>query len=182
MSAATTNDRIVSGAWVPAIVLRIALVLVVGVAAAVLVPVIGWAIAAVLLAGLGAVLPHSYGGWMAAVAIAIGMLMHEPSPWRAMLAVLVVHLLHAGSSLLLLLPRRSRVLLAALRPTGIRLLKVQLLVQPLTVLVMLAHRSGGGSIAIASIAGAVALGAFVVLFLRGSRRAGDVSGPLDRPR
>lgn len=178
----TVNDRLVTGAWAPAIVLRIALVLVVGLGAAVLVPAIGWAVAAVLLAALGAALPHSYGGWLAAVVLAIGMLLQEPDVWRAMLAVLVVHLLHAGSSLLLVLPWRSRVLLAALRPTGIRLLQVQLLVQPLTVLVMLAHRFGGGAIAAASIAGAVALGGFVVLFLRGSRRGGDESGSADRRR
>lgn len=178
----TTNDRIVTGAWVPAIALRIALVLVACTAAAVLVPAVGWAVAAVLLAVLGAALPHSCGGWLAAVVIAIGMLLQEPSLWHAMLAVLVVHLLHAGSSLLLLLPWRSRVLLAALHPTGIRLLQVQLIAQPLTVLVMLAHRFVGAGIAAASIAGAVALGAFVVLFLRGPRRAGADSGFADRQR
>jgi len=176
------NDRLSTERAFPSVVLRLALVVVVAVAAVVLIPVIGWQVLALAAVVVGVVFPPSFGGWIAIVCLAVGMLMSEPNIWRAMLAVLVVHLLHAGSSLLLLLPRRSRVLLAALRPTGIRLLKVQLLVQPLTVLVMLAHRSGGGSIAIASIAGAVALGAFVVLFLRGSRRAGDVSGPLDRPR
>ncbi|GGD85175.1 hypothetical protein [Microbacterium murale] len=169
------NDWIRTGAAVPAVILRLGLVAVVAVAAALLIPVLGWQIAAVAAVVLGVVLPQTFGGWMAIACLAVGMVMHEPSIWRALVAVLVVHIIHVVSSLMLVIPWRGRVVLAALRPTLRRLLLVQLVAQPLTLLVMLIFLSGrtsSGGITVegAAIAGAVALAALAVLFLMRVKR------------
>lgn len=164
------NDRIRTGASIPSAVLRLGFVVFVGVAALTLIPVLGWQVAAVAAAVLGVILPQTFGGWIAIGCFAVGMLMNEPSIWRAMLAVLVVHVVHVVSSLLLVTPWRGRVVLAALRPTSRRLLLVQLVAQPLTLLVMRLFLSGDVTVEGAAIAGAVALAAITVLFLRQVKR------------
>lgn len=170
------NDWIRTGASTPSLLLRLGVVAVVAVGALLLVPVVGWQVIAVVTAALGVFLPQTFGGWLAIGCLAIGMLIGEPSIWRAMLAVLVVHICHVAFTLLLAIPIRSRIVLAALLPTLRRLLLVQLVVQPLTVLVMLLFRAVGAEsadslmIEAAPIAGTAALAAFVILFLlRGNR-------------
>lgn len=169
------NDWIRTGAAVPSVILRLGLIVLVAVAAALLIPVLGWQIAAVATAALGVVLPQTFGGWMSIACLAVGMVMSEPSVWRALVAVLVVHLIHVASSLMLVVPWRGRVVLAALRPTLRRLLLVQLVAQPLTLLVMLLFLSGGSSsdgitVEGAAIVGAAALAMLSVLFLVRLRR------------
>lgn len=164
------NDWIRTGVAMPAVVLRLGLVAVVMIGALVLIPLIGWQIVAIAAAVVGAVLPQAFGGWIAIACFAVGMLMDEPSIWRAMFAVLVVHVVHVLSSLLLVTSWRGRVVLTALRPTLRRLLLIQLLAQPLTLLVMLLFLSADVTVAGASIAGAAALAAITVLFLLQAKR------------
>jgi len=169
------NDWIRTDASVPAVVLRLGSIAFVALAALMLIPVVGWQIAAVAMAALGVVLPQMFGGWFAIGCIAAGMLMTEPSIWRALVAVFVVHVIHAFSSLLFVIPWRGRVVLAALRPTLRRLLMVQLVAQPLTLLVMAlflpgGRASGGVTVEGAAIAGAIALAVFAVLFLVRAKR------------
>jgi hypothetical protein len=168
------NDWIRSAAAVPSVILRLGLVAFVAVAAALLIPVLGWQIAAIAVTVLGVVLPQTFGGWMAIACLAVGMVMSEPSIWRALVAVLVVHVIHVISSLMLVIPWRGRVVLAALWPTVRRLLLVQLVAQPLTLLVMLVFlpdaTSSGVAVEGAAITGAVALAVVTVLLLVRLRR------------
>lgn len=165
------NDRVRTGAFVAAIVLRIVFIVFVTLVALLLVPVIGWQVAVVVTAILGVVVPQSFGGWISIICVAIGMLMDEPSVWRAMIAVLAVHVMHVVSSLLLVIPWRSRVLFTALLPSLRRLLLVQVAAQPLTLLVMLAFGADGVRIPGAALIGASALAVFVVVFLLRMKRA-----------
>lgn len=176
----TKNDRIRTGAAVPAVILRLGLVAFVVSVALMLIPVLGWQIAATAAIVLGVILPQTFGGWMAIAALAVGMLMSEPSIWQASVAVLAVHVIHAFSSLLFVIPWRGRVVLSALKPTVRRLLLVQLVAQPLALLVMLVFlpgeiASGGVNVEGAAMAGAVALAVFVVLFLMRVRHGRDGS-------
>ncbi len=172
------NDWVRSEASVPSWVLRVTLVGVVAVAALLLIPVIGWQLAAVIAVAVGMVVPHTFGPWIAMVCIAVGMLMSEPAVWRAMLAVLVVHICHAASSLLLAIPLRSRVILTALWPTFRRVLLVQLIAQPLTLIATLltfgVGDAGAAPVAVhtaAPVIGVGALATFVVLVLMRLKRA-----------
>lgn len=169
------NDWIRTDASVPAAVLRLAFIAFVALAALMLIPVVGWQIAAVAMAALGVLLPQIFGGWFAIGCLAVGMLMSEPSIWRALVAVFVVHVIHVISSLLFVIPWQGRVVLAALRPTLRRLLMVQLVAQPLTLLIMVlfvpgGHSSGAVTVEGAAIAGAIALAVFAVLFLMRAKR------------
>lgn len=165
------NDSLRTAASVPALVLRVGFVGIVAVAALLLVPVIGWQVIVVAAAVLGTILPQSFGGWFSIAGIAVGMLMSEPSLWRALVAVLAVHVIHALSSLLLAMPWNSRVVLAALRPTLRRLLLVQIVAQPLTILAMLAFTDESISVAGATVMGAGALAVFAILFIRTGNRS-----------
>jgi hypothetical protein len=164
------NDRLRTAASMSGVVLRAVFIVFVAVVALLLVPVIGWQIAVVVAAVLGVVLPQSFGGWFSIAGVAVGMLMNDPSVWRAMVAVLAVHIIHVISSLLLVTPWRSRVVLAALWPSLRRVLLIQLVAQPLTLLVMLAFLSGEVTVTGAAIIGAGALASFAVLFLLKTRR------------
>lgn len=170
------NDWIRTGAAMPSLVLRLGLVLFVAIASLILVPVTGWQAAAVIAVALGVFIPQSFGGWIAIACIVVGILINEPSIWRAMVAVLVVHIGHVVSSLLLAIPFRSRVVLAALRPTLRRVLLVQLITQPLTLVVMLTIGYMGDTsvtlvvMEVAPIIGAGALAVFAILFLTRIKR------------
>src|SRR5690606_11674478 len=88
-----------------------------------------------------------------------------PSMWSAAAAVLLVHLMHVLSSMLPVVPWRGRVLVRALRPTLRRLLVVQLIAQPVTLIVMLVRLSDGAAVQGAVLAGAAAVTGFACLFL-----------------
>lgn len=169
------NDSLRTAASIPAWALRVGFIGFVTGVALLLVPVIGWQVAVVAAAVLGTILPHSFGGWFSIAGITVGMLMSEPSLWRASVIVLGVHVIHVVSALLLTMRWNSRVVLAALRPTLRRLLLVQLVAQPLTLFTMLAFTAESITVFGATIVGAGALAVFAILFLRwarsGSRRS-----------
>lgn len=165
------NDGIRTARAVPAFVLHFGLVILVAGAALLLIPVIGWQIAAVVAVVIGIFVPQSYSGWLAIACITIGVLLGEASVWRAMIAVLVVHLCHVVLSLLLAISLRARVVLAALWASLRRLLAIQAVAQPLTVLVMILYGitdgegAGASVVWLAPLAGAGALAIFAIVFL-----------------
>lgn len=164
------NDSLETAPAVSWLVLRVALVAVAATGAFVLCPLVGWQWAAVVLALLGAALPPTFGGWGAIACIVIGMLVSEPDLGRAMLAVLIVHLIHVLTSLTLVVPRGSRVVLAALRPSGVRLVAVQAIAQPVTVAVLLVTAGAAGATPWAVVAAAAAVAAAAVMLISGSHR------------
>jgi hypothetical protein len=87
-----------------------------------------------------------------------------------MISVLLVHVVHVLSALLPIVPWRGRVVLAALRPTLIRLLLIQAVAQPVVLAVMLVHVAGTVTLGSAVLVGAAAVAGLAILFLRGIRR------------
>jgi len=159
------NDRIVTGGALPGAVLHVALPAVAVLAALLLVPVVGWQIAVVGAAVMGMLFPQTLGGWLSILCLAIGVLLSEPVLWTAMVAVLLVHVMHVLASLLPVVPWRGRVVLRVLRPTLRRLLIVQLIAQPSTLAAMLLWRDGVSGFTGAAVVGAVGITAFVIFFL-----------------
>lgn len=168
-----SNDVIRTAPAVSWIAVRVALVVVVFVGAMVLCPLAGWRWVAVSLALVGAVLPQTFAAWGSVACMVIGMIISEPDLGRAMLAVLIVQLIHVLTSLALVFPRGSRILFAALRPTAERLLLIQTVAQPLTVVVLLGATGAGPAWPWAVAAGAGAIvAASVMLVVTSNRRAG----------
>lgn len=170
------NDSLQTGPAVSWLVVRGALVVVVAIGSAVLCPLIGWQIAAIVLAVVAAAVPQTFAAWGSVGCFVVGMLISEPDLGRAMLAVLVVQLIHVLTSLSLVIPAGSRVVIAALRPSALRLLAVQAIAQPATVAIMLlVAASAQGSpptVAWAVVAGAAAVVTLAVtLLVRANRRA-----------
>lgn len=165
------NDVLQTAPAVSWIAVRIVLVAVVAVGAFVLNPLVGWQWVAVVLAVTAAILPQTFAAWGGVACIVIGMLLSEPGLDRAMLAVLLVHAIHVLTSLTLVIPRGSRVVLAALRPTAIRFLLVQAIAQPLTIAVMLGVAGAEGSAPWAVVAGGGAVVAAGVLLLLSTGRS-----------
>ncbi|WP_311259270.1 hypothetical protein [Microbacterium sp. WCS2018Hpa-9] len=170
------NDSLQTDPAVSWLVVRGALVAAVAVGAAALCPVIGWQVAAVVLAIVAAVLPQTFAAWGSVGCLVIGMLISEPDLGRAMIAVLVVQLIHVLMSLSLVIPAGSRVVIAALRPSGLRLLVVQVIAQPVTVVVMVvggvAAQGSTSTVPWAAVAGAGAVVALTAtLLVRANRRA-----------
>ncbi|MCI1020047.1 hypothetical protein HWD99_15570 [Microbacterium sp. C5A9] len=166
----TANDSLETAPAVSWLVLRMALVAVAAAGAFLLCPLVGWQWTAVILALLGAVLPPTFGAWGAIACIVIGMLTSEPDLGRAMLAVLVVHLLHVLTSLALVVPRGSRIVLGALRRSAVRVLVVQAIAQPVTVAVMLGTAGATPALPWAVAASAGAVVAAAVLLIVGANR------------
>ncbi|MGN7949632.1 hypothetical protein ACTJKH_12870 [Microbacterium sp. 22215] len=165
------NDVLQTAPAVSWIAVRIVLIAVVSVGAFVLNPLVGWQWVAVILAVVAAVFPQTFAAWGGVACIVIGMLVSEPDLGRAMLAVLVVHAIHVLTSLTLVIPRGSRVVLAALRATAVRFVVLQAIAQSLTVVVMLGADGAGGSVPWAVVAGAVAVVAAAVLLLVNANRS-----------
>ncbi|MEV7611198.1 hypothetical protein AB0N61_17050 [Microbacterium sp. NPDC089320] len=163
------NDSLQTGPVVPGLVVRGALVAAAAAGAMMLCPLIGWQVAAIVLAGLAAALPQTFAAWGSVGCLVIGMLMSDPDVARAMTAVLVVHVIHLLMSLSLVIPAGSHVVIAALRPSLVRLLVVQAIAQPVTVVVMIV--SGVGTpdpmptVPWAAVAGAAAVAALLVTLL-----------------
>ncbi|WP_431072027.1 hypothetical protein [Microbacterium phyllosphaerae] len=171
----TPNDTLQTAPAISWIVVRVVLIAVVAVGAFVLNPFVGWQWVAVILAVTAAVVPQTLAAWGGAACIMIGMLLSEPDLGRAMLAVLVVHAIHVLTSLTLVIPRGSRVVLAALRPTAIRFVLVQAIAQPLTIAVMLGVDGVEGTAPWAVVAGGGAVVAVAVLLLvKANPRRSDV--------
>jgi hypothetical protein len=168
--ARAVNDRIITGPAVPGALLHALLPVTAAIAALTVVPVVGWQIAVVAFAVLGMLFPQTLGGWLSIACIAVGMLIAEPDVWRTMISVLLVHVVHVLSALLPIVPWRGRVVLAALRPTLIRLLLIQAVAQPVVLAVMLVHVAGTVTLGSAVLVGAAAVAGLAILFLRGIRR------------
>jgi len=169
----TRNDTIESRPAVSWLLIRVALVAVVCLGAAVLVPVIGWGVAAVVCGVLAAVYPASQAGWGAVACIVVGMLIAGPDLGRSLLAVLLVQLILMLGALALVVPPGARVVLAALRPSAVRLLVGQIVAQ-LTTFLVLQATSGPAPVTpwLAPVGGGAVLATCVLLFLllRGHRR------------
>ena len=165
-----SNDVLQTPPAVSWIAVRVVLIAVVAVGAFALNPLVGWQWFAVILAVAAAVFPQTFAAWGGVACIVIGMLVSEPDPARAMLAVLVVHAIHVLTSLTLVIPRGSLVVLAALRPTAIRFLLVQAIAQPLTIAVMLGVDGAEGTEPWAVAAGGGAVVAAAVLLLVNANR------------
>ncbi|MGM7677425.1 hypothetical protein [Microbacterium sp. A94] len=159
------HDTVRTTAAVPAVVVWVLFLVFVSGTALLLVPVVGWQIIVVLATAVGIVFPQSFGGWIAIAGIAIGMLMSEPMLWQTAVAVFAVHVIHVLSSLLLVLRWNSRVVLVALRPTLRRLLLIQLIAQPVTLLVMLVFTGTAVTVSGATIIGAGALAILVIVLI-----------------
>lgn len=170
------NDSLQTGPAVSWLVVRGALIVAVAVGAVALCPLIGWQVAAVVLAIVAAALPQTFAAWGSIGCLVIGMLISEPDLGRAMIAVLVVHLIHVLMSLSLVIPAGSRVVIAALRPSVLRLLAVQAIAQPVTVVLMIvgavATQGSAQTVPWAAVAGAGAVVALTAtLLVRANRRA-----------
>lgn len=169
------NDSLHTGPAVSWLVVRGALVIVVAAGAAALCPLIGWQVAAITLALIAAALPQTFAAWGSVGCLVVGMLISEPDLGRAMIAVLLVYLIHVLSSLSLVIPAGSRVTIATLRPSALRLLVVQAIAQPVTVAIMLlvavSAQGSAPTAAWAVVAGAGAVVALAaVLLVRANRR------------
>lgn len=159
------NDSVSMGVSLPWLALRLALLGVVAIGAAVLSPLIGWLIAALVLGVIGAALPQSFGAWGAVICFLIGMMIAGPDLGRTMLAVLIVHAIHILTTVNLVVPIGARIAVSVLRPTARRFLIVQVIAQPLTLLVMLGTMTGAVEIPWAVVAGAVALLVLVAVLI-----------------
>lgn len=160
------NDVIVTRAAAPWFVLRIALLAVISLGAVALCPLPGWQWVSMALGVIAVVFPASFAGWGAIGCMVICMLASGPDPWRTATAVLVVHLVQVLSSLMLVIPPGTRIVLAALRPSAVRFLGIQALSQSVGIVMLLAVGGmGGGTLPWAAVLGAAALGALSVLLL-----------------
>lgn len=171
------NDVIVTAPAMSWLVLRGALLATVLGGAAALISIPGWFFAAVVCGAIAAVLPASYAAWGSIACIVVGMLIAGPDLGRALLAVLLVHLIHTLGALALLVPRGARIVLAALRPSLVRFVLIQVAAQPLTLAVMALFVLGTRAEPWAAVVGGAALVGAVVLLLVRFRRA---QAPLGR--
>lgn len=137
-----THTLRVPGA-VPGLALRLLIVALVMIGAALLVPYALWQWIAVISALAGVIIPRSMASWLAAGCLVFGVALAGPAPERTALAVLLVHLIHVLAGLTLVVPLRSRVALRMLRPTTARLLVVQLIAQPIALGVWLLSPAPG---------------------------------------
>lgn len=125
-------------------VLRALLTLIVLGAALALIEPTWLRIAAVALGLTAAVFPHSLCAWATMALLAFGMLLAEPSPWAAGIAVLAVHTIHLLGSLTLAIPALARVQLRALGPAAFRFLWIQAVSQAVAFAAMLLLQPPGG--------------------------------------
>ncbi|GAA3944914.1 hypothetical protein GCM10022383_23510 [Microbacterium soli] len=131
----------------------------------------GWVGAAGALALLGGIVRQSGGAWLAAAVPTVSLLLAPPNPWRTAAVIGAVHALHVLGSLMLVVPLRSRIALAALRPAARCFLLVQLVGQAVGAGAWLV--AGHSGLPAAVIAGALAVLAFTILMvgrLRGQRQ------------
>lgn len=129
--------RIVLRRAIPSVVLRIALGVVVAGGGALLNPVLGWQLAAAAVGVLAAALPATRLSYLGVALVVLGMLITGPDPWRTAIALLVVHAIHALTSIVAIVPARARVSLRALRPLAERFAVLQLAAQAVALAVAL---------------------------------------------
>ncbi|WP_460795020.1 hypothetical protein [Microbacterium sp. GXF0217] len=165
-----SDDALDIGAAVPAVLIRITLVVVVAGGAWMLEPGIVWQSIALILVVAGAVLPQTGGAWFALIVVPFALITQPEDPARACLAVLIVHLGHVLATMSLSIPLRARVALRALRPTGVRFVWVQAIAQAVAVVAVLLPSAEGTGVAWLAPIGAVAVATAAVLLLRHVRR------------
>lgn len=161
-----TRDRVVIGAAMPALVLRIAGVAVVAAVALILQPALFWQILFVAVAVVGAIFPRTGLAWGGLIIAPLSLVTDDISLGHTALALAAVHLGHALASLNLVIPAFSRVSLAALVPTARRFIAVQVISQVLVAAVLLVPRAEGSGLAWAAPVGAVGVALLVLLLLR----------------
>lgn len=167
MSVRTHTVRI--GGSIPALVIRVLLVLVGGGAALLLNPYPLWQGIGIVAVVVGAVFPQTYIAWGSAASIALGILLAEPSPGRTAAALLGIHLVHVLGCLCATIPWRSRVAVRALRPTLRRFLLVEVIAQPIALLAAFLPALGTDGYAWLAPAGAAIVVALAILVLRSER-------------
>lgn len=165
-----TDDTLDIGASVPGVLVRIALVCVVGGGTWLLHPGIGWQIIAVIAVGVGAALPQTGMAWISMIVVPVALIMQPVDLGRACLAVLVLHLGHVLATLSLTMPARSWIALQALRPTAMRFLGAQAVGQVVAIVAVLLPAADGSGTAWLGPIGAAAVVAVAVLLLRHVRR------------
>ncbi|MDR2998868.1 MAG: hypothetical protein LBU78_12215 [Microbacterium sp.] len=159
-------------ASVPGAVVRLALVAVAVAAAFTVIPLPMWRGIAIVAAVASVFVPRTMVGWVAAVSIAIGLFVSEPSPARTALAVLLVHAVHVLAGIGLTISLRSQVALRALLPSARRFAVIQLIAQPIAFGgSLLVSGASGAAIAWLAPLGAVMLLGGVAFALRALRRA-----------
>ncbi|PRB12228.1 hypothetical protein [Microbacterium sp. MYb62] len=169
------NRRIRSfrvGGAVPGITVRLLVVVVVWAGVVVLNPFPLWRVVAVIAALVAVFLPRSLAAWAGAGCLVFGVILTDPAPERTALAVLLVPAIHVLASLSLVIPISSRLALAALGPSLMRFLVIQLLAQPVVFAVWLLAPSSvdrGASWLAPLAAAALLLG--VLLALRAARKS-----------
>ncbi|MFD5215164.1 hypothetical protein [Microbacterium sp. NPDC058345] len=146
------NDTFSLGPAIPGHTLR-AVAIGVAVGAAILLSApVGWVVVIGLVCAVGAVWPQTAGVWLAAAGAGLMLLLNEPHPARAAVAIAAVHLLHVLASLTSVIPMRAAVSLRALAPTGIRFAWMQGIGQAASLVVHLLPR--GPAVPFAVLAGA----------------------------
>ena len=154
----TRRPQLRIGLVVPAVVLRLFLVVLAVGAAFTSISAVPLRVVAIVGAVIGAVLPHTLCGWAPAGVVAVGVLITHPSPSGTAVAVALIHGIHVLASLSLTIPLGSWVSLRALWPSARRFVIVQVLSQAAALLagLVLVPRSAPGN-------GWIEVGAAVVL-------------------
>ena len=171
--------RVQVGPAVPVMGLRIAVMLALWAAALWMPagPILGWLCAAAATAG--AVLPRSLGTWIALGALIAGNLLAAADPVRTAVLILLITSAHAFGSLLLAAPGRARITLRALVPTIRRVLLIQVVTQPVALLIGIAPVvRTTGAVPLAAVVAVSASAALAALLHRLLRPSGsNVRGP-----
>ena len=167
-----TRDRVAIGAAVPGIALRIAQIAVIAAASVLLQPALFWQVLFIVIAIAGAVFPRSGLAWLALLVVPLALVLQDVSIWRTVVALLTVHLGHVLTTLCLVVPARSRISLATLKPTAWRFMGVQIVSQVAALSVLLAVSvvtSGAQNMAWLAPLGGGAVVLLAVLLLRRTR-------------
>ena len=161
---ARTHEMRVTAA-IPAVVLR-ALTALIGIAGVIaLNGYAPWQMIGAVAFVVGAVLPRSLATWAGAAVIVLGIALDEPSPWRTALALLILHLVHVLGSVCMAVPFASRMHPRMLLPTLRRFVGVQLIAQPVALLVVVMPTVGDDGVAwLAPVGGVIVAGLAVLLF------------------
>lgn len=159
-------------ARIPALAVRIALVLVGALLALLVYGTSGWLVLGILLALLAAWQPDYLLAWVLIVFLALGQLNHRATlSWQLLVLLAGVQLLHLLASLTLMLPWRAWVQPAVLITPLLRFIAIQIPVQLVAVLALLllapnAHGHRPLTIPEFTLVGAAALAGLAVLLLR----------------
>lgn len=165
-------DLPAADARIPALAVRIVLVLVGALLSLLVYGASGWLVLGILLALLAAWQPEYLLAWGLIVFLALGQLSHRATlSWQLLALLAGVQLLHLLASLTLMLPWRAWVQPAVLTPPLLRFIAIQIPVQLVAVVVLLLLAPNGHghrplTVPAFTVIGAAALAALAVLLLR----------------